>query len=427
MHNPNDAEALGIAIIHQDQQLVPSFDVMRNAFLGDEILNSFRMLDKNKMYKLVTNKLKLIQADFDAYRQVSTLTVGQREQVSIVSALLQNPNLLILDEPTASLSNKEIERLFEVVEMLKKSGVTIIYISHHLDEVFQIADNISVLRDSRLKGTLNVKNVTKEMIVSMMIGKDLKEFFPKESIPIKDVLLEVENLQQANCVKGIDFILHRGEILGFAGLIGAGRTEAMMTIYGALKKSGGLIKLDGNEITPKTPSQAKKAGIAYIPEDRRGEGIVSDMSISENLSLVYTKQIASKHIINRRKETNYCSNIINALNIVCASQNQLINELSGGNQQKAVIGKWINDDTKIYIFDQPTTGVDVGAKTEIYKVMMDVAKRGCGVIFISSENDELLGICDRILVMSKGKIVKELSSSDATEEKLLYWSSEGNK
>lgn len=427
LESPVDAEALGIAIIHQDQQLVPYFDVTRNAFLGDELRTRTGFLDFNTMRSLVEEKLRLISADFSADRQISSLTVGQREQVAIVSALLRNPKLLILDEPTASLSNKEIERLFEIIAMLKSNGVTIVYISHHLDEVFRIADTMTVLRDSRNQGTVDREAATKEAIVSMMIGRDLKDFYPKDTAPIGKPLLEVKDLRQGTMVNGVDFVLREGEILGIAGLVGAGRTETMLAIYGAEKPRSGTILIDGHEFKPGSPGHAKKAGIAFIPEDRRSEGIVAEMGIGQNLSLADTDLFARRGIIDRKKERNRSNAVIEALNIVCTGYRQPVGELSGGNQQKVVIGRWMSGDARIFIFDQPTTGVDVGAKTEIYKVMMKCAKNGGGIIFISSENEELLGICDRILVMAKGKVVAEFSSADATEEKLLYWSSSGSE
>jgi len=421
MNSPKDAEAQGIAIIHQDQQLVPYFDVTRNAFLGTELTTKTGKLDFQRMRKAVEEKLSFINADFSADQQISTLSVGQREQVAIVSALLQNPRILILDEPTASLSNKEIERLFEIIQLLKNSGVTIIYISHHLDEIFQISDSISVLREGVNQCTLETKAATHEQIVTLMIGRELKEFYPKEKADIGDVILEVSGLTRGKLVNGVDFQLRRGEILGFAGLVGAGRTETMLTVYGADRKQKGSMMLDGKNYNPKSPLDARKAGIAFIPEDRRNEGIVADMSIVQNLSLADTELWAKRGIISRPFEKKQSAAIINALNIVCTGMNQRIAELSGGNQQKAVIGRWMTGNAKIFIFDQPTTGVDVGAKTEIYRQMIKLAQKGCGIIFISSEFEELLGICDRILVMAKGKVVKEFDAQQATEQDLLYW------
>jgi ABC-type sugar transport system ATPase subunit len=418
---PQDAEKNGIAIIHQDQQLVPLFDVTRNAFLGSEIKKPNGSLDFAEMRRRVMEKLAFIQADFSADEQILSLTVGQREQVAIVSALLKDPKLLILDEPTASLGNKEIQRLFEIIRILSVNGVTIIYISHHLDEVFEISDRISVLRDSRMVGTLATVDTDRKQVVSMMIGKELKDFYPKEQVNIGDVVLKVQDLCQGKLVRGVSFELRRGEILGFAGLVGAGRTEAMLTLYGTEPKYSGSIWIDGKPFVPKSPQQAHRAGFALIPEDRRNEGIVMGMSIRENLSLVNTRVWARRGIMRRRLEREGSQSLVQALKIKCTDIEQKLSDLSGGNQQKVVIGKWMTADSEIYIFDQPTTGVDVGAKTEIYRLMMSLAKRGCGIIFISSDNEELLGICDRILVMTKGKVVANLPAATTTEHEILNW------
>ena len=379
------------------------------------------------MKELVDEKLKLIESDFTSDQQISSLSVGQREQVAIVTALLQNPKLLILDEPTASLSSREIEKLFEVIGKLKKEGVTVIYISHHLDEIFRITDSITVLRDSRMQGTFSTESISRKDVVSLMIGKELKDFYPKEEAVIGDTVLEVEDVYSGTLVKGASFKLRRGEILGLAGLVGAGRTETMLAMYGVEKMKSGQVKIDGKPFAPKTPLEACRAGIAFIPEDRRNEGIVSQMDIAENLSLASTDLWARKGIIDKKKEGSRFEEIRDALNIVCTGQKQLVGELSGGNQQKVVIGRWMTGDFKVFIFDQPTTGVDIGAKTEIYKQMVALAKKGCGIIFISSENEELMGICDRIAVMTKGRIVKEFDAGNVTEHDILYWSAGGEE
>lgn len=422
-----DAEREGIAVIHQDQQMVPLFDVTRNAFLGSELTNSFGVMKLQEMRRQVQEKLEYIQADFDADTQVESLSVGQREQVAIISALLKNPKLLILDEPTASLSNKEISRLFEIIDLLKKSGVTIIYISHHLDEIFQITDSITVLRDSRVQGTMETKNAEAKKIVSMMIGKELKEFYPKEQVTIGKKILEIKDLHSGKLVNGVSLSLHSGEILGLSGLVGAGRTETMLAMYGARKITSGTIEIEGKPYKPVSPLDAGKHGIAFIPEDRRNEGVVAPMSIRENLSLSATRHWAKNGIINKKIEENGVNHIVESLDIISTGINQSVGELSGGNQQKVVIGRWLVGKYKIFVFDQPTTGVDVGAKTEIYKQMIKLAKEGCGILFISSENEELLGICDRIAVMNKGKIVKEFDASEAKEQDLLYWSTAGEE
>ncbi len=373
------------------------------------------------MRQLVNEKLEYINADFTADRQIVSLTVGQREQVAIVSALLQNPRILILDEPTASLSNKEIDRLFEIIRLLRENGVTVIYISHHLDEIFQITDSITVLREGVNQGTLETKTATHEQIVTMMIGRELKDFYPKEKADIGEGILEVKGLTGGKLVNGVDFTLRKGEILGFAGLVGAGRTETMLTIYGADKKQHGSMRLNNKEYSPKSPIDARKAGIAFIPEDRRNEGIVAGMSVVQNLSLADTHLWAKNGIIDRKFEKKQATGIIDALSIICTGIQQRLAELSGGNQQKVVIGRWMTGNANVFIFDQPTTGVDVGAKTEIYKQMIKLAQKGCGIIFISSEFEELLGICDRILVMAKGKVVAEFDAKTTVEQDLLYW------
>ncbi len=423
--NPTEAQNLGIAIIHQDQQLVPQFDVTRNAFLGVELATPGGRLDFKAMAARVTEKLELIGAEFTADTQIANLTVGQREQVAIASALLQDPRILILDEPTASLGNREVEHLFDIIAMLKKHNVTIIYISHQLDEVFRICDSITVLRDSRVQGTFPVKEISHEEVVTKMIGRKVEEFYPKETIQPGGPLLEVENLKNGTAVNGVDFTLHKGEILGFAGLIGSGRTETMLSLYVGGREVEGRIRVEGKEYVPRSPWEARKSGFAFIPEDRRNEGIVANLSITQNLSLAFTDLLTRLGLINRRIERKFSNRIIGALDVVCVGPDQMVGELSGGNQQKVVIGRWLEGSAKIFIFDQPTTGVDVGAKTEIYWQMVKLAQAGCGVIFVSSDNDELLGMCDRIMVMCKGRIVKQLSRAEATEEQLLFWSSGG--
>lgn len=426
IQSPQDSERHGIAIIHQDQQMVPFFDVTRNAFWGSEITKPGGRLDLKTMRKLVQEKLEFMHVDFTADTQVASLTVGQREQVAIASALLKNPKLLILDEPTASLSNKEISRLFEIINLLKESGVTIIYISHHLDEIFNITERITVLRDSRVQGTVETKNIDPKQIVSMMIGRELKDLYPKEPAKIGDVALEIQDLYSGKLVRGVNLEVRRGEILGLAGLVGAGRTETMLALYGAEKVKKGNILLKGKPYRPVSPKKAGEAGIAFIPEDRRNEGIVPAMSIAENLSLSATKLWAKNGIIRRKAQSQGSEEIINSLNVVCTGAGQLLSELSGGNQQKVVIGRWLIDKYDVFIFDQPTTGVDVGAKAEIYRQMVKLAQAGSAIIFISSENEELLGICDRIAVMCKGRIVKEYQAGKATEQELLYWSAGGD-
>jgi ribose transport system ATP-binding protein len=315
LENPQDAKNSGIAIIHQDQQMVPHFDVTRNAFLGAEIKTAWGTLNFKKMRELVAEKLKIINAPFTADTQVSNLSVGQREQVAIVAALLQEPKILILDEPTASLSAHEVKLLFDVISTLKSHGVTIIYISHHLDEVFRISDSITVLRDSRVQGTFPIRKITHEQVVTLMIGRKLEEFFPKEAVPRGRALLDVKNLRNSAMVQGVDFTVYAGEILGFAGLVGSGRTETMLSLYSGGSGISGEIMIEGEKFIPVSPRKSKKKGFAFIPEDRRNEGIVNNLNIAQNLSLAYTETLARMGIIDKKLENQMGEKLIQNLNI----------------------------------------------------------------------------------------------------------------
>lgn len=418
---PRDSEKQGIAIIHQDPALVPSFDVTRNAFLCSELIGKFGLLDFGRMRKAVSEKLKLLDADFGPDVLIKELSLGQREQVAIAAALLKAPKLLILDEPTASLSDKEIGHLFEIIKTLKSQGVTVIYISHHLDEVFQISDSITILRDGVNAATLATDGVSKTEIIQYMTGRDIGRLYPKENVELGDELFSAKDLRFSRGGPGVSFSVRKGEIVGFAGLVGAGRTETMLSLYGAEPRYGGEVCIEGTKRSYKSPYGARRCGIAYIPEDRRREGLVGNMSISENISLANMSRWSVFGLINRRKERAITREKGEALSMVYSSPGQCVSELSGGNQQKVVIARWLTGNSKLFILDQPTTGVDVSAKVEIYRQMVSLAKQGAGILFISSEFEELMGMCDRILVMSKGQICKEFLRGEATEKDLLYY------
>ncbi len=401
---PQDAESHGVAIIHQDQQLVPQFDVTRNVYLGHEIVGKQGLLDFAAMRQATQEALDKVGALFSPDDLIRDLGVAQREQVAIAAALLLNPSLLILDEPTASLSNKDVERLFEIIRGLRDHGVTIIYISHHLDEVFQLVDRITVLRDGKLVNTMPIESTSRAEIIRSMVGRDLQHLYPKEDVAIGEPLLEVKNLQQGDMVHGVDLTVHAGEILGVAGLVGAGRTNMALAIFGALERSGGEVYLAGKPTTPHSPREAKRLGFALIPEDRRNEGLVTDMSVRENLTLTNLTAWSKWGALKLREEKSVAAELVERLQIATPGLNQLTRNLSGGNQQKVVIGRWLTGKAKVFIFDEPTTGVDVGSKVEIYKQMTDLARRGAAVLFISSDFEELLGMSDRIAVMLKGRV-----------------------
>ncbi|WP_454855104.1 ATP-binding cassette domain-containing protein [Rhizobium binxianense] len=423
MRNPSDAEANGIVIVHQDQQLVAQFDVTKNAFLGHEILSPTGLLDMAAMRKAAQVALERVGARFSPDTLVRDLSVAQREQVAIAAALLRDPKVLVLDEPTASLSEKEAELLFGIVRSLRDQGVTIIYISHYLDEVLDLVDRMTILRDGRLIATREAAGTSRADIVGMMVGREISQLYPKEEVAIGEPLLEVRGLRQGDAVHGVDLTVHRGEIFGIAGLMGAGRSELAMALIGALPRDGGSVTVRGKNSAPGNPRTAKRQGFALIPEDRRHEGLIADMTVRDNLTLPNIYHWSSFGLLNLRREKNDAQDLVRRLAIQPPNVRQLTRNLSGGNQQKVVIGRWLTGDAEIFLFDEPTTGVDVGSKVEIYRQMVELARRGAAVIFISSDFEEIAGMCDRAAVMHKGKINTLLERAEINPETLLYWAS----
>ncbi|MGA7965322.1 MAG: sugar ABC transporter ATP-binding protein, partial [Gammaproteobacteria bacterium] len=427
IRSPTDAEAHGIAIVHQDQHLVPQFDVTRNVFLGRELTTAGGLLDFDAMRKATTASLERIGADFSPDHLANDLSVGQREQVAIAAALLQEPRVLILDEPTASLSEREIDRLFEVIENLRNSGVSIIYISHHLNEVFRISSRITVLRDGMVAGQLNTRDTDRESIVRLTVGRDLKSLYPKEPVEAGDELLAVENISDGHRFEGVSFRVRRGEIYGLAGLVGAGRTEIALSIMGAGRLRGGSVKLSGKPVHNASPARARDHGFALIPEDRRGEGLIGPLSIRKNMAIPNLSWWSNLGLMSLRKEAERVTQLMARLSIAATSSEQAAETLSGGNQQKVVIGKWLDGQSEVFLFDEPTTGVDVGAKVEIYKEMIELARAGAAVVFISSDLEELVGMCDRVGVVAKGRLEKEIPREDLDLQTLLFWTTAGTR
>ncbi|MBB4096261.1 ATP-binding cassette domain-containing protein [Ochrobactrum pecoris] len=426
MRSAVDAEANGITIVHQDQQLVAQFDVTQNIFLGHEKLSG-GFLDKRAMAAVAETALERVGAAFTPDTLVRDLSVAQREQVSIAAALLRDPKILILDEPTASLSEKEAELLFTMIRSLRDQGVTIIYISHYLDEVLDLVDRITVLRDGRLVETRDALGTSRSDIVQLMVGRDISQLYPKEALPLGEVLIEVRGLQQGQAVRGVDFSVRRGEIFGIAGLMGAGRSELAMALIGALPRSAGEVILRGQVSAPANPGAARREGFAIIPEDRRHEGLLTGMTMRENLTLPNIGLWSRGGLIDLRREKADAASIVRNLNIQPPVLNHLARNLSGGNQQKVVIGRWLPGDSEVFLFDEPTTGVDVGSKVEIYRQMIELARRGAAVIFISSDFEEVAGMCDRVAVMHKGRINAVLEGQNSNPETMLYWASGSNE
>jgi ribose transport system ATP-binding protein len=413
---PNDAEEFGIAIVHQDQQLVPLFDVTRNVFLGCEKVGPGGLLDLGRMRATTAALLDKIGASFGPDTLIRDLSVAQREQVAIAGALLRNPRILILDEPTASLSSREVEHLFGIIRSLRDAGVTVIYISHYIPEVFLLVDRISVFRDGRLMQTLPVAQTSPTGVIHLMVGGELQQLYPKENIAPGEPVLEIRHLSQGSRVHDVSLTVRRGEILGIAGLMGAGRTELALALFGALHRSGGQVVLNGRPSAPRSPRAAKQEGFALIPEDRRNEGLIADMSVRENLTLPNIGQWAKWGLLKLRQERASAAELVQRLGIRPPDLRQLARNLSGGNQQKMVIGRWLTGGAKVFIFDQPTTGVDVGSRVEIYRQMTELARQGAAVLLISSDFEEVLGMSDRIAVMYKGHIIRTLAAaaSEAT-------------
>jgi ABC-type sugar transport system ATPase subunit/ribose/xylose/arabinose/galactoside ABC-type transport system permease subunit len=416
--SPAAAEAAGIIIVHQDQQLVAQFDATRNMFLGREIARR-GLLDFDRMRSKAQDLLARLGASFPATTLARDLTVAQRELVAIAAALLREPKVLILDEPTASLSNADAELIFGIVRQLRADGVTVVYISHYLDEVFDLVDRITVLRDGRLVSTVVVADTTRERVIDEIVGRSLRQLYPKEAVELGDPALVVKGLSHPPAVNDVSLTIRAGEIFGVAGLLGAGRTELAMTLIGALDRKGGTVSVSGRASAPRSPRDAKKQGFALIPEDRRHEGLVTDLTVRENLSLAYIAQFASCGVLRLGAERAAVQNLIERLRISPPSLRTVSRYLSGGNQQKVVIGRWLLGNARLFVFDEPTTGVDVGSKIEIYKQMGALARSGAAIMFISSDFEELVGICDRIAVMRKGAIVSTHEASELDVPRLM--------
>ncbi|MBO0904224.1 ATP-binding cassette domain-containing protein [Jiella sonneratiae] len=422
-----DAEANGIVIVHQDQQLVAQFDVTRNVYLGIEETTAAGFLKLAEMRAETAKALAKVGASFTPDTLIRDLSVAQREQVAIAAALLRKPRILILDEPTASLSETEVALLFDVVRRLRDDGVTIVYISHYLDEVLDLVDRLTVLRDGKLIATRNVGETSRGEIIRMMVGREISQLYPKEEVPIGETALSIRDLSVGSAVRGVSLDIRRGEIFGLAGLMGAGRSELALALIGALKRTGGTVTLHGKPSNPSGPQAAMAAGFALIPEDRRHDGLIADLSMRDNLTLPNIAKWARFGLINLGAEKAEAQALQRDLSIQPPNTATLTQNLSGGNQQKVVIGRWLPGHSDIFLFDEPTTGVDVGSKVEIYRQMTALARRGAVVILISSDFEEIVGMCDRVAVMQKGRVNALLERNELDVATVLYHASGGEE
>ncbi|MFB2551836.1 sugar ABC transporter ATP-binding protein [Ensifer soli] len=412
-----DATREGIATVYQELLLFPELTVAENIFLGHYPRHSWGGIDwptTRSRARVLLDSLDTHDLDVDT--KVSTLSVAQRQRVEIAKALSHDARVLIMDEPTASLVEADVQRLMSVVRMLRKRGVGIIYVSHRMPEIFALADRVTVLRDGALIGTRAIGEVTEATLVSMMVGRSIDQLFPKAEPLIGETILEVENLTCGKLVNDMSFSLKRGEILGIGGLVGSGRTELALTLFGITPATSGTIRIDGRPVAIRTPKAARDLGIAYVPEDRGLQGLVKAMTIKQNISMASIDRMTSGIFIRFAEEAQRAVAAVKRLGVRARSIDQPVGQLSGGNQQKVVIAKWLETEPKILILDEPTRGIDVGAKAEIHTMMGELARKGLAIIMISSELPEVIGMSDRILVMNNGRQVTIIDRADATPE-----------
>ncbi len=413
------AKAKGIALIHQELMLAPNLDIAANIFLGNEQPSKFYLspLGKRTMHQRAKELTKRVGLELPTTTMVSQLTAGQMQMVEIAKALSMNARIIIMDEPTSSLAAAESEELFAIVNQLRDDGIGIIYISHRMEEVFRLSDRITILRDGRYVGDLSREEADHDKVVAMMVGRALSaEYFPtKKERPEGDVILDVKDVLVPGAPAGATFTARKGEILGFAGLVGAGRTELMQTVFGVTPALAGSMTLDGKPYNPQVPRDAIQAGVYLAPEDRKQHGLVLPMSIAQNTSLPDVANYAPGGWLDRKKEKEVAEHEVKRLKTKTPSINQKVVNLSGGNQQKVVLGKWLAMKPKVLILDEPTRGIDVGAKAEIYRHMADLAAEGICVIMVSSDMEEILGMSDRVVVMHEGRIKGELPRKGLTQ------------
>lgn len=420
-HTPKQAMDHGIAMIHQELSPIMDMTIAENLFLGKEyLIKNTNLVDYKKMNTHAKELLASIGVDLNPSILMRQLTVSQMQMVEIAKALSYDSQIIIMDEPSATITNREVANLFKIIENLKEDGRCIVYITHKMDEVFTIADEITIFRDGHYIGTYDADDITEEQLIKKMVDRDLDEIYPTRSNKKGDVKLSVKNLSQEGVFENISFDLRAGEILGFAGLMGAGRTEIMDAIFGITQPTSGEIYINNELLTKSTPYKVISKGLGYITEDRKGTGLVMDMSIQDNVIISSLSRLSTPYGRIKTNEAVKDSNsFIDKLNVRTPGNYQPVKHLSGGNQQKVVLAKWLMMDPDIIVFDEPTRGIDVGAKTEIYKLVSALAEQGTAIIFISSEMPEILGMCDRIIVLHEGRISGEQDRVNATQEGLL--------
>ena len=424
--SPQEAEKAGIVFIYQELNVLFDLTVEENLFMGKEITKAFGVCDKKAMRQKAQDIMDKMGVNIPVNAVMSDLSVGQQQMVEICKALMVNAKVLIMDEPTAALTESETEVLFEVIESLKKKGVSIVYISHRMEEIFRLCDRITILRDGQYVGTENIRDITMDGVVQMMIGREIGERYPQRDVTIGEEVIRVEGLTHEKLFRDVSFSVRAGEVLGVSGLMGAGRTEIMQAIFGNLPTVSGKIFIEGKEVHIKNPKQAIEAGIGFITEDRKTEGLLLEKSIAENIELCNLEKVSKKTVLSKAKGAALVKRGIEEFRIRCFGPDHECHNLSGGNQQKVVLAKWIYTDPKILILDEPTRGVDIGAKKEIYSVINDMAAKGVAVIMVSSELPEVLGMSDRIMVIHEGQVTGIIDGKTADQTKVMTLATGGS-
>ncbi len=417
--SPRDAQQLGIMMIYQELNLVPQLSVAENILLGKEPMNRGPFVDWKTLYSQARALLDRLGSDLTEKAKVSGLSIAQQQVVEIAKALSSEAKIMVMDEPTAALTTKEVAALFKLIRWLKDQGISVIYISHRLEELFMIGERVTVLRDGKWIDTKKVSEVDKTELIRKMVGRELTQEFPKRQFTRGREVLRVEHISRNDALHDISFSVYQGELLGIAGLVGAGRTELARVIFGADRKDSGDMYLDGKRLEITSPLDAIRNGIALLTEDRNRQGLILDMSVRENITLSNLSALTKGHFISREKERNVVNKFVRDLRIKTPSIKQIVRNLSGGTRQKVVLARWMFTESKIIIFDEPTRGIDVGAKLEIYHLINNLIERGIAVVMISSELLEIMGMCDRIAVMCRGRIAGIVDRTETTQEEIM--------
>jgi len=424
--SPQRAQELGISMIYQEFNLVPYLSVAENIYLGREPLQGGVFVDWRRLYSQAAAVLARLGVDLDLRQPVNRLSVAHQQLVEIAKAISQDAKLIVMDEPSATLTEHELASLFALIRSLREAGVSIIYISHRLEEIFSVADRVTVLRDGRLVGTHPVADLDREAIIKMMVGRELVSHRPRAEVAAGKGVLQVRGLS-GGIVRDVSLEVRAGEIVGLTGLVGAGRTEVARLIFGADPREAGEVLVEGRVVDIRSPHDAIRCGIGFVTEDRKAQGLVLGMTVRENVTLANLDLLAPWGFVRRQMERQVVAKSVDELHIRTPSMEQVVHNLSGGNQQKVVLAKWLFTQSKVLLFDEPTRGIDVGAKEEIYALMNALTRAGVGILMITSELPEALGMSDRILVMHEGRLAAELGPEEATQERIMHYATGGGK